>query len=176
MSIHTKEELKKMMDEIADRLRLERISRGYTQEQFAEILDMSSRQYGRYENKKSEIPINKMYGLSSVGVSGYYLLVGKIEQDVIIQHALETIPAEKLLEVLDVMAKDTDENVDNQSIQKDIDDMIKELLSYGREHFDDKKLRKVPEFRHFTDCYEMYRASLIEKNKTNPIDFKERDS
>lgn len=46
MRIHN-EETKKMMDDIADRLRLERINRGYSQEQFVEILEMSPRQYGR---------------------------------------------------------------------------------------------------------------------------------
>ena len=175
MSIHN-EEVKNMMDDIANRLRLERISRGYSQEQFAEILEMSPRQYGRYENKKSEIPIGRMFGLSSAGVSGYYLLVGRFEQDVIIERALETIPEEKLLEVLDIMAKDTDDNADDSFIQSAIDDMLKELLKYGREHFNDKKLRKMPEFRHYTDCYEAYRASLIEKNEINAIKFVRGDS
>ena len=95
MSIHDKE-IKKMMNDIADRLRLERISRGYSQEQFAEILEISPRQYGRYENKKSEIPISRMFGLQSAGVSGYYLLIGRFEQDVAIERALETLPDEKL--------------------------------------------------------------------------------
>lgn len=175
MSIHDKE-IKKMMNDIADRLRLERISRGYSQEQFAEILEISPRQYGRYENKKSEIPISRMFGLQSAGVSGYYLLIGRFEQDVAIERALETLPDEKLLEVLDVMAKDTDDNAANSSIQKDIDDMLNELIIYGRTHFKDKKLRKIPEFRHFTDCYETYRASLIEKNEINTTNFAGRDS
>ena len=164
MNKHSDKELKKMMDDIADRLRLERISRGYTQEQFAEILDISSRQYGRYENKKSKIPLNRIFGLECAGISGYYLLIGRFEQDVFIERALETISEDKLLKFLDVMAKYNDDNADNlSSIQKDVENILKELLIYGKTHFTDKKLRKIPEFRHLTNCYETYRASLIEK-------------
>lgn len=163
MNKHNAKDLKEMMDDIADRLRLERISRGYTQEQFAEILGMSSRQYGRYENKKSKIPLNRIFGLESAGISGYYLLIGRIEQDVFIERALETIPEDKLLEFLNIMSKDNDDNENNSISQNDIENILIELLIYGKTHFDDKKLRKIPEFRHLTNCYETYRASLIKK-------------
>ena len=171
MNKHNDKDLKKMMDDIADRLRLERISRGYTQEQFAEILDISSRQYGRYENKKSKIPLNIIFGLESAGVNGYYLLIGRFEQDVFIERALETISEDKLLKFLDVMAKDNDDKADNSLLKNDIENILKELLIYGKTHFNDKILRKVPEFRHLTNCYETYRASLIEKKEIDATNF-----
>lgn len=163
MNKHSDKDLKKMMDDIADRLRLERISRGYTQEQFAEILEISSRQYGRYENKKSKIPLNRIFGLESAGVNGYYLLIGRFEQDVFIERALETISEDKLLKFLDAVAKDNDDNADNSLLQNDIENILIELIIYGKAHFNDKKLRKIPEFRFLTNCYETYRASLIKK-------------
>ena len=168
MNKHSDKELKKMMDDIANRLRLERISRGYSQEQFAEILGMSSRQYGRYENKKSKIPINRIFGLESAGVNGYYLLIGRLEQDVFIERALETISEKKMLEFLDAMSKDNNDNANIPFIQKNVDTILKKLLIYGKTHFNDKKLRKIPEFRYLTNCYETYRASLIENNLTQP--------
>ncbi len=171
MNKHNDKDIKKMMDDIADRLRLERVSRGYSQEQFAEILGMSSRQYGRYENKKSKIPLNRIFGLESAGISGYYLLIGRFEQDVFIERALETIPEDKLLEFLNVMSKDY--NANNSLSQNDIGNILIELLIYGKTHYNDKKLRKIPEFRHLTNCYETYRASLIEKKEINTTNFVE---
>ena len=159
MNKHSDKDLKKMMDDIADRLRLERISRGYTQEQFAEILEISSRQYGRYENKKSKIPLNRIFGIESAGVNGYYLLIGRFEQDVFIERALETISEDELLKFLDAVAKDNDDNADNSLLQNDIENILIELIIYGKTHFNDKKLRKIPEFRCLTNCYETYRAS-----------------
>jgi len=167
MNKHSDKELKKMMDDIADRLRLERISRGYTQEQFAEILDISSRQYGRYENKKSKIPLNRIFGLESAGVNGYYLLIGRFEQDVFIERALETISEDKLLKFLDAMTKNNYDAAYNSLLRNDIENILKELLIYGKTHFNDKKLRKIPEFRHLTNCYETYRAYLIETQSTS---------
>ena len=167
MNKHSDKELKIMMDDIADRLRLERISRGYTQEQFAEILDISSRQYGRYENKKSKIPLNRIFGLESAGVNGYYLLIGRFEQDVFIERALETISEDKLLKFLDAMTKNNYDAAYNSLLRNDIENILKELLIYGKTHFNDKKLRKIPEFRHLTNCYETYRAYLIETQSTS---------
>ena len=173
MNKHSDKDLKKMMDDIADRLRLERISRGYTQEQFAEILEISSRQYGRYENKKSKIPLNRIFGLESAGVNGYYLLIGRFEQDVFIERALETISEDELLKFLDAVAKDNDDNAYNSLLQNDIENILIELIIYGKAHFNDKKLRKIPEFRFLTNCYETYRASLI-KNAINTTPSEER--
>ena len=57
--------------EVADRLRKIRIKKRYTQEDIAEVLQMTQQQYSRYELGIHEIPVRhiitlcKFYGISS---------------------------------------------------------------------------------------------------------------
>lgn len=165
------EEEKKRMSNIADRMRLERLSRGYTQEEFAEMLEVSSRQYGRYENKKAGIPFNVIFGLRDLGIDLSYLLDGVTYRDQLIRHCFQTMPQDMLLPKLSALRNashdfDTAEEQEQPLIFEKMINIVNDLLKYGKEHYYDSKLREVQEIRYDTLFYEACRDELIKKHST----------
>ena len=154
---------------IADRMRLERLSLGCTQEEFADMLGVSARQYGRYENKKCPITFKVIFALEEIGMDLGYLLDGVTYRDKFFQRCLETMPDEELFPRL-LALRDTyqeyfaaDEDEQSEILDK-LFPLINEFIAYGKEHYYDEKLRTVPQYREDTKAYEACRDAMIEEN------------
>ena len=147
---------------IAMAKRLKRIRHGLclTQEQMAEKLDLSYRQYRRYECGTSclSIPlIIKVANLSS-WIDINYLTEGYSSMEYYVGAGYQRMPAEKLHLLMD-KCRDvlSCENIDKHCVL----DIIKELYLYGELHYKDNVIRDKIDFGLLTELYEY----LIENRK-----------
>lgn len=68
---------KQFYKELSQRLRIERLMNNLTQEEMAEIMDVSPRHYGRYESGRYPIPFDKISVLLESGLDCYYIVTGE---------------------------------------------------------------------------------------------------
>ncbi|WP_029319260.1 helix-turn-helix domain-containing protein [Butyrivibrio sp. AE3004] len=130
--------------EIAKRLRIERLMNNLTQEEMAEIMDVSPRHYGRYESGRYPIPFDKISVLLEAGLDCYYIVTGERYFDRLFIDGLTKMPDEELFE----LAKDLPESCKSlrpgeECIADIITDrekawsLIIKIVSYGRNHHND---------------------------------------
>lgn len=82
--------------DIGRRLRVLRVVNGFTQDELAEKLDISTRQYRRYENGDSEFQMNAFFLLGMLdGMDTYYLATGQTREDMVIEWAISRMPEEE---------------------------------------------------------------------------------
>lgn len=149
-----KENIKK---DIGFRLRIVSSYLQYTQEQMAEQLDLSERQYRRYESGESMISLdlaNAVANLDDKGVVDIsYIIFGRLFIDEAIEYGFRKMPEEKLDEMLegvclpDLVLKSHD-NI------RTITEICKKAYEYGNAHLFDKDVRDFPQFRFFTELFE----------------------
>lgn len=78
------------------RLRVLRVVNGLTQDEMAERLDISTRQYRRYENGDSELQMNAFFLLGMMdGMDTQYLTTGQTREDMVIEWAISRMPEEE---------------------------------------------------------------------------------
>lgn len=138
---------------IGKRLKFERERIGITQEEMAERLGVSDRQYRRYENGTSQMRSNALFLLNEMGIDLDYLCNGQLALDWWVELCLRIMPedmfferAEKLLNIAELHKEDGNQN--------ELIDMLLGMREYAIGHKDDKVLRTVPKFLYFTENYE----------------------
>ena len=82
--------------DIGRRLKVLRVVNGLTQDEMAEKLDISTRQYRRYENGDSELQMKAFFLLGMMdGIDTNYLTTGQTQEDMVIEWAISRMPEEE---------------------------------------------------------------------------------
>lgn len=135
------------------RLRFEREKLGITQEEMAERLGVSDRQYRRYENGTSQMKSNSLFILNDMGVSLDYLCNGQVALDWWVEHSFKIMPDDMLNEKAHQLIDISERHIVDGD-QNEIVDLLLELREYAMMHKDDKILRDTDKFKYFTEAYE----------------------
>ena len=135
------------------RLRFEREKLGITQEEMAERLGVSDRQYRRYENGTSQMKSNSLFILNDMGVSLDYLCNGQVALDWWVEQSFRIMPADMLNEKAHQLMDISERHIVDGD-QNEIIDLLLELREYAMMHKDDKILRDTDKFTYFTEAYE----------------------
>ena len=145
---------------IGKRLKFEREKLGITQEEMAERLGVSDRQYRRYENGTSQMRSNALFILNSMGVPLDYLCNGQVALDWWVERSFKIMPDDMLEEkVQQLMVIADRQEIDGD--QNELVDFLLELRKYAMSHNYDKTLRSTEKFTYFTEAYE--RLGVIKK-------------
>lgn len=142
-----------IIKEVGSRLKKERELLGLSQEEMAYRLGISDRQYRRYENGISEMPLDRFFQLLEIfNIDINYLMVGQFIEDVYIEKAASVMPEDlrdsyiKELNSLIAESKTSAGEIDFSAISR--------IINYGRTHFYDKPIRKVNTCTIFKDLHE----------------------
>lgn len=145
---------------IGKRLKFEREKLGITQEEMAERLGVSDRQYRRYENGTSQMRSNALFILNNMGVPLDYLCNGQVALDWWVERSFKIMPndmlEEKVQQLMDIAKRHEADGDQNELV-----DFLLELRKYAMMHNDDKVLRKVDTFTYFTEAYERFGLKCI---------------
>ena len=145
---------------IGKRLKFEREKLGITQEEMAERLGVSDRQYRRYENGTSQMRSNALFILNNMGVPLDYLCNGQVALDWWVERSFKIMPDDMLEEkVQQLMVIADRQEIDGD--QNELVDFLLELRKYAMSHNYDKTLRSTEKFTYFTEAYE--RLGVIKK-------------
>lgn len=147
---------KEIRQKIAQRLRKNRMVLGYSQEEVAELLDISVRQYRRMESGKTSIHSYTIMRLcTEAGFDDAYILTGQMSVDRYITAGMQKMPealyeecADRLNKVFSdyesidvVMQSPNKEEILNEAIE-----CIDSFYQYGIDHMYDKSVRETAPF------------------------------
>ena len=140
---------------VGKRLKFEREKLGITQEEMAERLGVSDRQYRRYESGTSQMRSEALFKLNNMGVPLDYLCKGQVALDWWVEQSFKIMP-DDMLEVKVQQLMDIAKRHEADGDQNELVDFLLELRKYAMMHNDDKVLRKVDTFTYFTEAYERF--------------------
>lgn len=155
--------------EQGNRLRAERLSRGITQEKMAEYMDVSVREYRRYEAGDATLPFSFISIVKQFNLDCSYILTGQLSIDFQIELGMNTMPDdmyhEKLGEIL-MSCKKLSNNVDIEMFKEGILGQFLEFAEYYKENSTLPHVRKVDKIYIFTMLYEMENLKgLLKKSR-----------
>ena len=153
MSHMSKEELEQLRKNIGIRLKFERMKMGMSQEELAFELDISDRQYRRYEAGECKLPhwiAARLRWMNKADLN--FLYVGKLMQDTRLNMGMKTIPDERLEEIMQICLQATD-NMEEIREREPIIATMKELMDYGEKHWNPEIAKEPPVFPFFTSIY-----------------------
>lgn len=144
--------------ETGKRIRIERILQGLTQEDAAEKLGISERQYRRYENGESGINWNILEKFDEIGFDIYYIFNGVVETDYYVTKGFEVMPEEEFSRIIDKCYEIVNHGMptsdSDEATSRDLCSVLDYCQSYGRKHNRDKKLREIEECHILTSLHE----------------------
>lgn len=138
MNEELRNRVEKQISGISSRIRLMRKYLGYTQEQMAELIGVSDRQYRRYENNSSNMGIEALAKASTIDkrFSSSYLLMGRVNEDFAITAGVNKMPEEELMHVIYEYLESTEPD---SSLK-----ILKKFIEYGKNHADSANVRNIP--------------------------------
>lgn len=123
------------MSELKDSVRIKRIREelGYTQEQFAEILELSLSGYKKLESGEVNLTIDKIYMLNRrLGLSADYILFDEKTELVDAWEHIRRLPElekwQMFLRMYAYLAKKTDDEYLIDDMMKNVDKVVSEFL------------------------------------------------
>lgn len=127
-----------MQRSINERIKLMRMYLGYTQEEMAEKIGVSDRQYRRYENNKSSIGLQSMIRASQIDdkFSANYLMLGYVDEDIMITAGYNKMPDEEYKKLI--------QEYQTSSASNRISVLLNKFAKYGKEHMLDASVRDIP--------------------------------
>lgn len=153
------------------RLRAERLSRGITQEAIAEVMDVSERQYRRYESGESVLPLEVLKAFYKYGIDYNYVGQGILSIDIEIQHGMESMPEDQYEEIFREVRENQQKNKEDFDGNIYIEETLKLLTkfsAYNKENPTAPQIRETPQIDIFTMLYE--EAALSEYLETTRLD------
>lgn len=152
------------------RIRQERLRLGWTQEQTAEVIGVSERQYRRYENDESTMSVEYMVVLANKGFDINYILVGVTSYDIAVRGGMNKMPNDLFLETMREMIAALDEENIIDSREKFGKVLIK-FANYYYGHIKERDVRNVEWINFFTMLYEeqreLVKQSIKYRNERN---------
>ena len=165
-------EKKQYNGEIGKRLRVLRVIKGFTQDEMAEKLDISTRQYRRYESGDSVFQV-KAFGLLGKikGIDLQYLISGQTLNDKIVEWSFSRMPEEEYQQNQNNVNK-LQEYINSEKYDKAIT-FGKEILIPIYEYYDDNifnsecvQIRNVEKCKIITELLEeRYRKLCLKARK-----------
>ena len=142
--------------EMGKRLKAVRQSLGITQEKMAETMDVSVRQYRRYEAGEASLPISFLDAVDTYGIDINYIGTGKLLVDLQIELGMRCMPEEDFDAVVGSISSCCTESVD--IVPRELFGKVREKLevfqNYYVEHHSAVPIREVMPFYFWTMCYE----------------------
>lgn len=138
------------------RIKLMRRYLGYTQEEMAEKIGVSDRQYRRYENNSSNFSLETLVRASLIDkhFTSTYLLTGYVNEDYAITAGLRKMPEAEYRKLVDeYLESDKPENVIV---------LLTKLAEYGENHSKDADVREYPMVDVMTRLFEENMRKVIE--------------
>lgn len=144
--------------ETGKRIRIERILQGLTQEEAAEKLGISERQYRRYENGESGINLIILEKFDDIGFDIYYIFSGVVEADYYVTKGFEVMPKEEYSRITGrfykIVRLGLPTGDSNEDSLRELSSIFDYCQNYGRKHSMDKKLREIEECHILTTFHE----------------------
>ena len=144
--------------ETGKRIRIERMLQELTQEEAAEKLGISERQYRRYENGESGINWIILEKFDDIGFDIYYIFSGVVEADYYVTKGFEVMPEEEYDRITErfyeivTLGLHTFET--NQDTLRELCSIFDYCKNYGKEHSREKKLREIEDCHILTTLHE----------------------
>ena len=142
--------------EMGKRLKAVRQSLGITQEKMAETMDVSVRQYRRYEAGEASLPISFLDAADAYGIDVNYIGTGKLLVDLQIELGMRYMPEEDFDAVICTISSCCTESVDiaTRELFGKVRDKLETFRNYYVEHHSAVPIREVMPFYFWTMWYE----------------------
>lgn len=142
--------------EMGKRLKAVRQSLGITQEKMAETMDVSVRQYRRYEAGEDSLPISFLDAADTYGIDINYIGTGKLLVDLQIELGMLCMPEEDFDAVICTISSCCTESVDiaTRELFGKVRDKLETFRNYYVEHHSAVPIREVMPFYFWTMWYE----------------------
>ena len=143
---------KKFYMEFGERLRRSRLFMNYSQEEMAEMLEVSERQYRRYElgNSVPQQPV--LIKMRKIGLDLDYLGRGRKSVDIMVENVLRYAPDDVFDKVLSAFPKSTEDNY--HKLEEELDEWVGLVAKVEKEIDKNKVIRDDLTFELFTRFYE----------------------
>ena len=142
--------------EMGKRLKAVRQSLGITQEKMAETMDVSVRQYRRYEVGEASLPISFLDAADTYGIDINYIGTGKLLVDLQIELGMRCMPEEDFDVLVGSISSCCSERVDiaPRELFGKVREKLEVFRNYYVEHHSAVPIREVMPFYFWTMWYE----------------------